>query len=94
MLDRDDTFSIEELPLDEPWDVLSAMPEIRPYVRPARGDEGGGLRSILEHPRALARAWRRTRTRGADRSTGPRSKLNRPIQTQRKPEPIQGGVSC
>jgi hypothetical protein len=60
MLDQTDLWLVEEeLPLDEPADVLTAMPEIRQLVDPERDDEELGLRSILERPEALSKAWRR-----------------------------------
>ena len=59
MLDTDDLWLMaEELPIDEPADVLRAMPEIRQRVDVDPGDEELGLRSILERPEALSQAWR------------------------------------
>jgi len=60
MLDPNDLWLMEELPLDEPADVLLAMPEIRQLVSPDHGDEELGLRSILERPEALTQAWRQS----------------------------------
>jgi hypothetical protein len=48
----------EELPVDEPADVLLTMPEMRQLFDPNREDEGLGLRSILDRPEALSKAWR------------------------------------
>lgn len=50
----------EELPVDEPVEVLLTMPEIRQLFDPARSEEEPGLRSILERPEALSHAWRRS----------------------------------
>jgi hypothetical protein len=48
----------EGLPLDEPAEVLRAMPEMRQLVDPESHDDEPGMRSILEHPEALSKAWR------------------------------------
>lgn len=61
MLDRNDPWLMEEeLPLDEPADVLRTMPEIRQLLDPDRHDDELGLRSLLEHPEALSKAWWRS----------------------------------
>jgi hypothetical protein len=61
MLDPNDLWLMEEeLPLDEPADVLSTMPEIRQRVDPDQNDDELGLRSILERPEALYEAWRQS----------------------------------
>ncbi len=57
MLHQNDLWLDEELPLDEPADVLRTMPEIRQLVDPDRHDDELGLRSVLEHPEALSKAW-------------------------------------
>jgi hypothetical protein len=57
MFDQDDLWLMEELPIDEPSELLNTMPEIRQYLDPDRRDEEGGLRSILERPEALSKAW-------------------------------------
>jgi hypothetical protein len=59
MLDQNDLWLMEEdLPVDEPADVLLTMPSIRQLFDPDRDDEELGLRSILERPEVLSRAWR------------------------------------
>ena len=59
MLDQDDLLLMEEeLPVDEPADVLLTMPEIPQLFEPDRDDEELGLRSILERPEVLSKAWR------------------------------------
>jgi hypothetical protein len=62
-MDRNDAVLMElleeELPLDEPADMLRTIPEFRQWVDPESHDDELGLRSILEHPEALSRAWRR-----------------------------------
>jgi hypothetical protein len=61
MLDQNDLWLMEgELPLDEPVDLLQTMPEIRQWVDPERHDEELGLRSILERPDVLSKAWWRS----------------------------------
>ena len=72
MLNQDDLWLMDELPIDEPSEVLKTMPEIRQYLDPDRRAEEHGLRSILERPEALSRAWWRNangrmRTHGARR---------------------------
>ncbi|HXX67129.1 MAG TPA: hypothetical protein VEK07_08105 [Polyangiaceae bacterium] len=65
MLDPNELWLLEEgLPVDEPVEVLLTMPEIRQLVDPDRDDEQLGLRSIVEQPEALSKAWRQT-TRAA-----------------------------
>jgi hypothetical protein len=61
MLDQKDLWLMEEvLSLDEPAELLRTMPEIRQLVDPDRHDDELGLRSILERPEALSKAWRQT----------------------------------
>ncbi len=57
MLDPNDLWLMEEvLSLDESAELLRTMPEIRQLVD-GRHDDELGLRSILERPEALAKAW-------------------------------------
>ncbi len=59
MLDQTEPWLMEEeMLLDEPSDLLLTMPEIRQLADPRRPEEQLGLRSILECPEALSRAWR------------------------------------
>ena len=61
MLNQNDLWLMdEELPLDEPADVLQTMPEIRQLIDTDRHDDELGLRSLLEHPEALSKAWWRS----------------------------------
>ena len=74
MLDQNDLWLMEEeLPVDEPADVLMTMPEIRQLFDPDRDDEELGLRSILERPEVLSKAWRHCthteRHQGTSKST-------------------------
>jgi hypothetical protein len=55
--EEDDLWLTEELSIDEPSELLRAMPELRQYVRADHPDDDFGLRSILEHPEALSKAW-------------------------------------
>ncbi len=50
---------IEELPLDEPSELLRSMPEIRQRLDHAAADDELGLRAVLDRPETLSRAWRR-----------------------------------
>lgn len=71
MLDQDDLWLIEEVPIDEPSELLQTLPEIRQCLEPGRPTDGDGLRAILEHPRALSKAWRlATQARGRPRRAG------------------------
>jgi hypothetical protein len=64
MVDRKDAWLMElmeeDLPLDEPAEMLRTMPEIRLLLDPESHDDGLALRSVLEHPEALSKAWRRS----------------------------------
>ena len=58
MLNHSDPWLMEEMVLpDESDDLLRTMPEIRQMVDPDRHDDELGLRSILERPEALSKAW-------------------------------------
>lgn len=75
MLDHDDLWLLEELPLEEPSELLQTMPEIKQYVG-ADPDDEAGLRSILNRPEALTKAWwrhantRKRRVKNAKRHAG------------------------
>ena len=56
MLAEDDLFWNDELPFDDPSELLRTMPEIRQYLEPEE-DEGTGTRALLEQPEALSMAW-------------------------------------
>jgi hypothetical protein len=59
MLNENDLWLLEEdIPTEEPSDLLVTMPEMRQWVDPDRPDEPLGLRSLLEYPEALSKAWR------------------------------------
>lgn len=55
MLEQDVLWLMDELPIDE-VEPIETLPEIRWHLDPR---EEGGLRSILERPEALSKAWRR-----------------------------------
>jgi hypothetical protein len=55
MLDQDDLWWLDEPPIDEHSELLS-IPEIRRHLAGDRRDDEVGLRSLLEHPEALAQA--------------------------------------
>lgn len=56
MLDHDDLWWMEEPSVEDPSELLTTMPELRHYLAPH--DDGElGLRSVLERPDALSRAW-------------------------------------
>jgi hypothetical protein len=57
MLSKADLWLVEEPALDEPSDIL-AIPEIRQFVAHDQHDDELGLRSLLERPEAMPRAWR------------------------------------
>jgi hypothetical protein len=61
MLDQNDLWLLEEeMPVDEPADAMLTMPKIRELVDSDRYDDELGLRSILERPEALSKAWRQS----------------------------------
>jgi predicted glycosyltransferase len=60
--EEDDLWLTEELPTEEPAELLRALPEIRQYFGPDQPEEEVGLRSILERPEALSKAWWREET--------------------------------
>ena len=61
--EEDDLWWVEEVPPEEPSDLLRVMPEIRQYVETDAHDDEWGLRSLLEHPEVLSKAWRRNENR-------------------------------
>jgi hypothetical protein len=63
----DDLWWLDEPPIDEPTELLS-IPEIRQHLVHDRHDDEVGLRSLLEHPDALAQAWRSRSKAGSRRS--------------------------
>lgn len=56
MVPRDDLWLVEELRIEEPSDPLT-IPEIRHHTVHEPHDEELGLRSLLERPEALSKAW-------------------------------------
>ncbi len=61
MPDQNDLWLMEEeIPLDEPSELLLTMPEIRQLFDPDPPDEQLGLRSILDRPETLSKAWRKS----------------------------------
>jgi hypothetical protein len=62
----DDLWWLDEPPIDEPSELFS-IPEIRQHLVHDRRDDEIGLRSLVEHPDALAKAWRRPSKPGTRR---------------------------
>ena len=61
MLKENDLWLMDaELAIEEPSDVLLTVPEMRELLEPDADDDGIGLRSMLERPEALSKAWSRT----------------------------------
>ena len=56
MLADDELSFMEELPADEPFELLRTMPEVRQSSCDGKEE---GLRAILERPNVLSRVWRR-----------------------------------
>jgi hypothetical protein len=82
VVDQNDLWLMEEeLPVDEPADVLPTMPEIRLLFDPDRDDEQLGLRSILERPEVLSKAWRHCTH--AERHQGNSKSAKRHVDTLR-----------
>lgn len=88
MLVDDDPWLMEELPEDEPAELLRTMPEIRQPLEPARAERDVGLRAILEHPEALSKAW----WRQAARRSGATRGSQRPTVARGRRSPPRGGV--
>lgn len=55
--EEDDLWWVEEVPPEEPSELLRVMPEIRQYVENDPHDDELGLRSVLDHPEVLSKAW-------------------------------------
>lgn len=56
MLRPDDPWFPDEM-VDEPDELLKALPEIRQNLMPAPPDDAIGLRSLLEQPDTFAHLW-------------------------------------
>lgn len=56
MLRPDDLWFLDD-PIDEPAELMKALPEVRQELTPTGTEEDLGLRSLLENPDALAHAW-------------------------------------
>lgn len=64
----DDLWLMDDEPsIDEPSEVLRAIPGMRKWIDLDR-DEQLGLRAILEQPEVLSRTWRRTAQTGPHRA--------------------------
>lgn len=50
---------LEEVPTDEPSELLQVLPEIRQRLAPDATEGELGIRAILDRPEVLSRAWRR-----------------------------------
>jgi hypothetical protein len=62
MTHRDDPWADLTPPVDdEPFDPL-VLPEVKQYVAHERREDALGLRSLLERPEALSRAWWRSQS--------------------------------
>ena len=75
MLAPDDLWWIEE-PIGEPFDV-STLREIKQRVAQTPWDDELGLRSLLERPDVLSRAWWRENAPRCRRSPGNRQSSRR-----------------
>jgi hypothetical protein len=67
MVASNELWLIDDLPIDDPSDLLT-IPEIKQHVAHDLRDEDLGLRSLLERPEALSKSLRRdehARTRRA-----------------------------
>lgn len=60
MLPEDDLWLVEDVPSEGPSDLLHIMPELCGRLPDDPHDGDLGLRSILERPEVLSKAWRRT----------------------------------
>ena len=56
MLRPEDLSFVDEA-VDEPSELLKALPEIRQYAAPGPPEEDLGLRFLLERPETFAHSW-------------------------------------
>jgi hypothetical protein len=63
MLDPDEVWLMEELSSQQPSELLGTMLEIDWRSDDDDDDDGLGIRSILDRPDVLAKAWRRAALR-------------------------------
>jgi hypothetical protein len=70
MLRPDDPWFLDEA-VDEPGELLKALPEIRQYLVPTPPEEELGLRSLLEDPDNFAHGWWRDQAARSGRKCPP-----------------------
>jgi hypothetical protein len=68
MLRPEDLSFLDDEAIDDPSELLKALPEIGQYVTPAPPEEDLGLRSLLERPEAFTHAWWRDQARRSSRT--------------------------
>ena len=71
MLRPEDLSFLDEEAVDEPSELLRALPEISQYVAPEPPEDDLGLRSLLERPEAFAHVWWRDQASRSGRTTRP-----------------------
>ena len=77
MLRPDDPWFLDEA-VDEPGELLKALPEIRQYVVPSPPEEELGLRALLERPDVFAHGWWREQVIKSGRTSAPALRPPRP----------------
>jgi hypothetical protein len=78
MLRPEDLSFLDEEAVDEPSELLKALPELSHYVAPEPPDDDLGLRSLFERPEAFAQAWWRDQARRSGRNAGVPARPTRP----------------
>jgi hypothetical protein len=78
MLRPEDLSFLDEEAVEEPSELLKALPEIGQHVTPAAPEDDLGLRSLLERPETFAHAWWRDQASRSGRTTEPRLRPTRP----------------
>jgi hypothetical protein len=78
MLRPEDLTFLDDEAVDEPSELLKALPEIGQYITPAPPEDDLGLRSLLERPEAFAHAWWRDQARKSGRPNEPLRRSMRP----------------
>lgn len=71
MLRPDEPWFLDEA-VDEPGELLKALPEVRQYFAPSPPEADLGLRSLLEQPDSFAHTWWREQARRSRRNGTPR----------------------
>jgi hypothetical protein len=78
MLRPEDLSYLDDEAVDEPSELLKALPEIRQSVAPTPPEDDLGLRSLLERPETFAHPWWRDQASRSGRTIDPMLHPTRP----------------